>query len=395
MARTPATKTKKKGAKAPKPVVEAQDDSWGAKHRPQAIGDLILSPTNAALLDRLLTQRPRSGALLVTGPSGTGKTTIAGILAQALSRGHATDVIEFNCSTDGVVDNVRGLIAETRYMPRHSKGSRAVIVDEVQALVGTGGDKALKALLGPLEDKSGPVFWILCTDQPQVLPATITSRVQRLELALPKPEQVSARLRAILKAEGNPIKWPEAEIGKLCDSVVAAAPYNIRMACNNLQTAVSTIEGMKLNSPKMTYKKAVEAGLVLSGIRAKAEVAAAMELLTRLAEPKAESYNTVCRTIKGADPNFVVDAMIEAASKAAENDIQLGYAWANYCGMALGHLIAHKDAAYLRAGQSPVERTARLQATLFKIHRDSALLNMQNAGVSVEKFFGLKSKGKA
>lgn len=388
MARAPAAKSKKKGAKAPKPVVEAQDDSWGAKHRPKTVDDLILSPTNAALLGNLLTKRPRSGALLVTGPSGTGKTTIAGILAQALSRGHAADVIEFNCSTDGVVDNVRGLIAETRYMPRHEKGSRAVIVDEVQALVGTGGDKALKALLGPLEDKSGPVFWILCTDQPHVLPATITSRVQRLELTLPKPEQVADRLRAILKAEGDPIKWPEAEIGKLCAAVVATAPYNIRMACNSLQTAVATVTGMKLNGPKMTYKKAIDAGLMLSGIRAKAEVAAAMELLTKLAEMSDESYNAVCRTVKGADPNFVIDAMIEAASKAAENDIQLGHAWANYCGMALGHLIAHKDAAYLRAGQAPVERTARLHATLFKIYRDSVILKMQGSVASMKLLKG-------
>jgi DNA polymerase III delta prime subunit len=392
MARAPATKTKKKkGAKAPKLVVEVQDDSWGAKHRPKAIADLILSPTNAALLDRLMTKLPRSGALLVTGPSGTGKTTIAGILAQALSRGHAADVVEFNCSTDGVVDKVRDLIAETRYMPRHAKGSRAVIVDEVQALVGTGGDKALKALLGPLEDKSGPVFWILCTDQPHVLPATITSRVQRLELSLPKVEQVSKRLRTILKAEGNPIKWPEEQIGKLCDAVVATAPFNIRMACNNLQTAVSTIEGMKLNGPKMTYKKAVEAGMVLSGVRAKAEVAAASDLLMKLAEKKADTYNVVCRTIRGADPNFVVDAMIEAASVATENSTQMGHSWAEYCGMALWHLLAHKDAAYARAGQAPIERTARLQATLFRIYRDSNILHMGGAALEQQKFF----KGKA
>lgn len=380
MARAPAKKTaKKKGAKALKPIlVEQRDDSWGAKHRPKAVEDLILSKSSEALLASLLKKRPRSGALLVTGPSGTGKTTIAGILAQALSRGHASDVIEFNCSTDGSVENVRNLIAETRYMPRSDNGSRAVIVDEVQALVGTGGDKALKALLGPLENNNGPVFWILCTDQPHVLPATITSRVQKLELSTPKPAQVSKRLRAILKTEGNPLKWPTEEIGKLCDAIVASAPFNIRMACNGLQTAVSTIEGMSMNTPKMTLSKALDAGLVLSAVKAKAEVAAAADLLRDLGSKDGRSFNKVCQTIKGADPNFVIDAMIEAASQGAENKINMGHPWANFCGCALHRLIEHKDAAYLRAGQSPVERVARLQSTLFMIHRDASILSLSD-----------------
>ncbi len=156
-------------------------------------------------------------AYLFCGTRGTGKTSVAKILARAVNCEHPVDgspcgecemckeiaagnsmnVIEIDAASNNGVDNVREIIDEVSYSP--TKGKKKVyIIDEVHML-STG---AFNALLKTLEEPPSYVMFILATTEVQKLPITILSRCQRYDFHRITIDTIKDRLRHVVDAEG-------------------------------------------------------------------------------------------------------------------------------------------------------------------------------------------------
>lgn len=169
------------------------------KYRPQTFDEVVGQDHVSTTLKNAITADRVAHAMLFTGPRGTGKTTIARILAKALNctdnesepyqpcnkcqscleitSGHDVDVFEIDGASNNSVEQVRELRENITYRPVHSR-FKIYIIDEVHML----SLAAFNALLKTLEEPPSHVKFLFATTDPQKIPVTILSRCQRHDL---------------------------------------------------------------------------------------------------------------------------------------------------------------------------------------------------------------------
>ncbi len=193
-------------------------ESLYRKYRPLTFEDVVGQQHVVSTLEHAVLEGRVTHAYLFCGPRGTGKTTMARILAKALmcekgpnqlpcgvceqcqliAAGEHPDVYELDAASRTGVDNVREeIINRVSFAP--ARGSYKVyIIDEVHMLT----TAAFNALLKTLEEPPEHVVFILCTTDPQKIPATILSRVQRFDFHAISAEDIEERLAYVCQKEG-------------------------------------------------------------------------------------------------------------------------------------------------------------------------------------------------
>jgi DNA polymerase III subunit gamma/tau len=166
------------------------------KYRPQTFDDVVGQEQAIELLTKSITQKRISHAYLFCGGRGTGKTTVARIVAREIGC-NAEDIIEIDAASNRGIDEIRELREAVRTAP-FSSPYKVYIIDEAHMLT----KEAANALLKTLEEPPSHVVFILATTDPDKLPQTIISRCQKVIFKNPPEEVLSARLVHVATAEG-------------------------------------------------------------------------------------------------------------------------------------------------------------------------------------------------
>lgn len=171
------------------------------KYRSKKLSEIVGQEHITTTLQNALKKGTVNHAYLFTGPRGTGKTSIARILAHELNNlpyetKQHLDIIEIDAASNRRIEDIRDLREKVNIAPINAK-YKVYIIDEVHMLT----TESFNALLKTLEEPPEHVIFILATTEIQKLPATILSRTQKHSFRLVPINKVSKHLRHISDQE--------------------------------------------------------------------------------------------------------------------------------------------------------------------------------------------------
>ena len=169
------------------------------KYRPTSFNDMTEQSAIKDILENQIKTKTFQHGYLFTGPSGTGKTTSARIFASMINDGKGNP-IEVDAASNSGVDNIRQIIEDAKRKPLDAE-YKIFIVDECHSL----SDSSWQALLKTLEEPPKFTIFIFCTTNPEKIPPTILSRVQRYNFQKISNEGIVDRLNMILEKESDEI----------------------------------------------------------------------------------------------------------------------------------------------------------------------------------------------
>lgn len=217
-------------------------------YRPQSFSEVAGQEHITKTLQNALKNNKFTHAYLFSGPRGTGKTSVAKIIAKAVNCVHAptsepcnecdickgitdssiSDIIEIDAASNNGVDEIREIRDKVKYTPSAGK-FKVYIIDEVHML-STG---AFNALLKTLEEPPRHVIFILATTEPHKIPSTIISRCQRFDFRSISQRDIVDRMKVIVKEENIKISNQAMQV------IAQNAHGGLRDALSILDQAIS------------------------------------------------------------------------------------------------------------------------------------------------------------
>lgn len=201
------------------------------KYRPETLDDVVGQDNVVRVIKNEISNDRISHAYLFAGPRGTGKTTIAKIIAKmvnceklvdgnccnkcfnCLNFKNNNDIVEIDAASNNGVDEIRELRDKINFVPNNSK-YKVYIIDEVHMLT----TQAFNALLKTLEEPPLHVIFILATTELHKVPLTVASRCQKFQFSKITNADIVLRLKKILELEGRNVNDDVLnEIARLAD----------------------------------------------------------------------------------------------------------------------------------------------------------------------------------
>lgn len=165
------------------------------KYRPTAFNDVVGQSNIIHILSNQLTTGTTKNAYLFVGSQGTGKTTCARIFANEVNHGQGNP-IEMDAASNSGVDDVRNIIQQAQTKSLDSE-YKVFIIDECHSISNTGWQAFLKLI----EEPPAKSIFIFCTTNPEKIPKTILSRVQRFDFQRISQKDIVERLCYVLYHE--------------------------------------------------------------------------------------------------------------------------------------------------------------------------------------------------
>lgn len=232
------------------------------KYRPQRFSEVVGQDNIVGILMNQLATNNVKQAYLFTGPAGDGKTTTARILANELNE-YKGGITEIDAASNNGVDSIRDLRENVKFKPMDTQ-YRIYVIDECHMLtIG-----AFNALLKTLEEPPKHAIFILCTTDPQKIPATILSRCQRFDFKRLSVADITARLKFIIAEENIEI---DAEVGESCCGSCPedvgvhlykvsdeAIDYIAKLANGGMRNAISMLDTCVGYKPEIGIKDVME-----------------------------------------------------------------------------------------------------------------------------------------
>lgn len=218
--------------------------SLAVKYRPTKFDEVVEQSATKVILTQQLKSGEIKNAYLFCGGAGTGKTTCARIFANEINKGLGSP-IELDAASNNSVDDVREIIQQAKTTSLDSE-YKVFIMDEVHAL----SNQAWQAMLKVLEEPPAKSIFIMCTTDPQRIPKTILSRVQRFDFQRINYLSIVERLGYIYLNEGH---------DTLADGSGDAIGYISKLANGGMRDAITLLDKCLAYSDKLTVDNVIKA----------------------------------------------------------------------------------------------------------------------------------------
>lgn len=218
------------------------------KYRPKTFEDVTEQSSIKIILQQQLESDEVKNAYLFCGPAGCGKTTCARIFANEINKGQGNP-IEMDAASNSGVDDVRNIIQQAQTKSLDSE-YKVFIIDECHSISNTGWQAFLKLI----EEPPAKSIFIFCTTDPQKIPRTILSRVQRYDFTKISQKGIVNRLDWIIAKE---IKEGNLPTGDHQD--LEAMEYIAKIADGGMRDAISLMDKALAYNTDLTLENVVEA----------------------------------------------------------------------------------------------------------------------------------------
>lgn len=216
------------------------------KYRPQKFEDVSEQGAIKTIIENQIKQNDIRNAYLFCGGAGTGKTTCARIVANMINSGKGKP-IELDAASNNSVDDVRKIINDSKFRALDSK-YKIYIIDECHSL----SNAAWQAMLKLLEEPPASTVFIFCTTDPQKIPRTILSRVQRYNFQRISKDGIVSRLKYIIDRENSE---------NLQSRIIyeeEAIDYIAKQAQGGMRDAITTLDKCLQYSKELTLNNVVK-----------------------------------------------------------------------------------------------------------------------------------------
>lgn len=213
------------------------------KYRPQIFEDLTEQSAVVTILTNQIETNTIKHGYLFCGGAGTGKTTSARIFANMINKGAGTP-IELDAASNNSVEDIRRLTEDAQTQSIDSE-YKVFVIDECHSL----SNQAWQAMLKTLEEPPAKAIFIFCTTNPEKIPQTILSRVQRYNFQRISQEGIVQRLLYILRCEG----------AIASTHLVEAVEYIAKIADGGMRDAITLMDKCLSFSSDLTVENVIKA----------------------------------------------------------------------------------------------------------------------------------------
>ena len=225
-------------------------EALAVKYRPKVFEDMTEQSAIKDILMNQLETRTFQHGYLFTGPSGTGKTTSARIFANMINAGKGNP-IEVDAASNSGVDNIRQIIEDAKRKPLDAE-YKIFIVDECHSL----SNGAWQALLKTLEEPPKFTIFIFCTTNPEKVPNTILSRVQRYNFQKISNKGIAEGLSHILLMESEEAN--ECGCDGAYDWNIEAIEYIAKVSNGGMRDAITLLDKCLSLSSDLTLENVLK-----------------------------------------------------------------------------------------------------------------------------------------